>query len=499
MTGPTPRPARRANGLLALPIGTFAGFAIAFLSVVLIGYGSWKALAERAVAADRVSDSLEIITQIQTVLSTVKDAETGQRGFLLTGAERYLEPYTIALTDLPPSLARLRELTSRNPSQQRRVDAMASLAQEKMIELGETIALRRAGKADEALSVVNSDRGKAAMDRIRVTADDMTRAEQRILARRQTEWKEAVESSALVSGGGSAILLFLIAAAAIAASRDYRAQRTQAWIRNGQLGLSQAIVVEQRLEAQAERALAFLADYLHARVGAIYVADESGGFRRAAGYALDANAASGASHIAAGANLLAQAAQDGRPLHVKDVPEGYLPVSSALGQAASRELLIAPASADGVVQAVIELGFLGRVDAVDQELIARLSETLGLAVRAAKDRLRLQELLEETQLQSEELQTQQEELRVGNEELEEQGRALKESQADARIAAGRARADQPAALDAGRNARAAERCAVRRTGHAQRARRRPRTVEPDQERVPRQHEPTSCARRSTRR
>ena len=114
---------------------------------------------------------------------------------------------------------------------------------------------------------------------------------------------------------------------------------------------------------------------------------------------------------------------------MKDVPDGYLPVSSALGQAASRELLVAPAVADGVVQAVIELGFLGRVDAVDEELMARLSETLGLTVPPAKDRMRLQELLEETQLQSEELQTQQEELRVGNEELEEQGRALKESQA----------------------------------------------------------------------
>ena len=178
-----------------------------------------------------------------------------------------------------------------------------------MAELGETIALRRAGKADEALAIVNSDRGKAAMDRIRITVDDLTRAEQGILVTRQTEWKDAVESSALVSGGGSAILLFLIAAAAIAASRDYRAQRTQAWIRNGQLGLSQAIVGEQRLETQAERALAFLADYLHARVGAIYVADEAGGFRRAAGYALGANDASGASHIAAGANLLAQAAK----------------------------------------------------------------------------------------------------------------------------------------------------------------------------------------------
>ena len=51
-------------------------------------------------AADRVSQSLQIISQAQAVLSTTKDAETGQRGFLLTGAERYLEPYTAAQSRL---------------------------------------------------------------------------------------------------------------------------------------------------------------------------------------------------------------------------------------------------------------------------------------------------------------------------------------------------------------------------------------------------------------
>ena len=76
-----------------------------------------------------------------------------------------------------------------------------------------------------------------------------------------------------------------------------------------------------------------------------------------------------------------------------------------------------------------EFGFFGAVDEAKAELLVRVSESIAVAVRASKDRQRLEELLQETQRQAEELQAGQEELRVNNEELEEQGRALRESQA----------------------------------------------------------------------
>jgi CheY-like chemotaxis protein/signal transduction histidine kinase len=113
---------------------------------------------------------------------------------------------------------------------------------------------------------------------------------------------------------------------------------------------------------------------------------------------------------------------------VKPVPAGYLPVASGLGRGDPSELLIAPASVDDEVHAIVELGFLRAVQPADEELLVRVSESLGIAVRTLRDRMRLEALLEETQRQGEELQTQQEELRVTNEELEERSRALKEYQ-----------------------------------------------------------------------
>ncbi len=151
-----------------------------------------------------------------------------------------------------------------------------------------------------------------------------------------------------------------------------------------------------------------------------------GSFRRVASYAMPPDSRS--DQLRLGEDLAGQAVKENRALHVTDVPEGYLTVSSSLGHGKPRELLVAPGSVDGMVHAVIELGFFHRVLPRQQELLDRVSESLGVAVRASKDRTRLEELLAETQRQAEELQTQQEELRVSNEELEEQSRVLRESQ-----------------------------------------------------------------------
>ena len=427
MTPSPPRPLQRRFGFLALPIATFAGFAAAFIAVLVVGFVSWRAIGERAAAADAVTLSMQTITQAQAVLSILKDAETGQRGYLLSGSDRYLEPYFSARSDLARSLAQLRDLTMGRALQQRRTETLASLAGEKMNELAETIELRRSGQSERALAVVLTDRGKIAMDRIRNTARDLVVDERGTLEQRQGEWEEAVRSSAMTATAGAAVLLFLIAAAALTASRDYRAQKTEAWLRGGQLGLADVVAGEQRLEGQGDAVLAFLANYLRAQVGALYVAHGTGQLQRIGSYALASDV--DAARTDGNAGLLGRALIEKRPLRVSDVPAGYLPISSALGSAAPVELLIAPASVDGVVHAVVELGFFRRLDAVDEKLLERVSETLALAVRSGKDRLRVQQLLEETQQQSEELQTQQEELRVGNEELEEQSRALRESQA----------------------------------------------------------------------
>jgi len=406
-----------------LPASMMASFVVAVLAVVLIAFFSYGSLQSRAQAAALVSHTFELVEQLQGLLSSVKDAETGQRGYLLTGNEQYLEPYNTAKSSLPGKLKSVRELTSGNPSQQQRLDSVERLVADLIAELGQTIETRRAGNPEAARAVVRTDRGKAAMDSIRALLADIEREERATLNARQTEWQQSVDFSYRVTWIGSALLLFLIATAALLAVRDHRQREQQIWLRAGHAGLTARIQGEQRLDVLGDNVLAFLADYLDAQVGAVYMVDEEGNFSRFAGYAVQDSV------IQPGHGLLGQVAKQNKPLHVRDVPEGYLPINSGLGRGKPKELLLAPATAEGVVHAVIELGFLRKVSAADQELLARASEALGIAVLASKDRTRLEGLLEETQRQAEELQTQQEELRVSNEELEEQERALKESQA----------------------------------------------------------------------
>src|SRR5882757_158762 len=409
---------------MPLPARTLIGFLLAVAAVVLIALLSYKSLQTTMNTARNLAQSIELLRLLQSLFSTLKDAETGQRGFLLTGEESYVTPYTDAKDALPNEFKALRALLVNRPEQARRLDALESLANLKMTELESTVAARRAGHTEASLAVVRTDRGKIYMDRIRDAVNDMVGIEQQLIERRAQESQKAATVSLAVTWGGSGLLLILIAGAAVVASRDFRTRQGQAWIRSGQVDLSEQMQGDQTLDKLGNNLLGFLAGFLDAQVGAVYMA-EAGQYWRFAGFALPAQ---GLEAVRPGDGLVGQAARDKRTLRVRDVPSGYLPISSGIGTGTPNELVVVPASIDGVVHAVLELGFFGATDADQRELLSRASESIAVAVRAAKDRRRLEELLQETQQQAEELQSGQEELRVSNEELEEQGRALRESQ-----------------------------------------------------------------------
>jgi methyl-accepting chemotaxis protein len=109
----------------------------------------------------RVQDSL------QSVLSDLKDAETGQRGYLLTGDFSYLQPYIDASHAINADLAAVRALTRDNPIQQQHLDALEPIASQKMAELAQTIDLRQRDGLPAALRIVDNGTGKATMDQAR--------------------------------------------------------------------------------------------------------------------------------------------------------------------------------------------------------------------------------------------------------------------------------------------------------------------------------------------
>ena len=109
----------------------------------------------------------EQIRDLERFVSTLKDVETGQRGYLLTGDERYLEPYQRAHTNLTLELSELKRLSSAGDLPSRQVERVADLTQKKLAEIEDTIRLRRERGPEAALEIVHSGRGKQLMDELR--------------------------------------------------------------------------------------------------------------------------------------------------------------------------------------------------------------------------------------------------------------------------------------------------------------------------------------------
>jgi signal transduction histidine kinase len=153
------------------------------LLALAAGMGWWFALSTAAARA-RVAHSYLVARASDEVTADLLNAETGQRGFLLTGRESYLEPFTVATPTIAGVLADLRALLADNPPQQERLTRLEALSDEKLVELRRTIELRRANGLNAAIAAINDDRGKRAMDEIRAVLADMGAAEETLLRER---------------------------------------------------------------------------------------------------------------------------------------------------------------------------------------------------------------------------------------------------------------------------------------------------------------------------
>jgi len=154
--------------------------------VVLVFAGLvYAGLDAQVQGRDDVAHTHRIIEQVERVLSRLTDAETGQRGYLLTGRGDYLEPYLAAERDATAALDSLRPLLTGRTNQVRqmtRLDTLASFSKRRFAEIDMTIAMARVGHRDSALAVVESGRGKRDMDGARLVAAEMERSEARLLA-----------------------------------------------------------------------------------------------------------------------------------------------------------------------------------------------------------------------------------------------------------------------------------------------------------------------------
>ncbi|HZM04090.1 MAG TPA: CHASE3 domain-containing protein [Candidatus Saccharimonadales bacterium] len=236
---------------VGMKIGTGFGLALAILAV--IGLVAYQSIAKLTETADWVDHTHQVLGTLESVLLTMTDAETGERGFLLTGEDNYLAPFTTAQGAIADEIKTLRELTKDNSVEQRNIDKLEPLVtgkDGKFAVLVETIELRKdkTKGLDAALEMVRT-KGKTIMDEIRKVIDEMKNEETTLLKKRADEAAASARNATLTIILGTLVALAAMAVAGFVITRNIAnplKQITATADRIASGDLSVAVMTDQR-------------------------------------------------------------------------------------------------------------------------------------------------------------------------------------------------------------------------------------------------------------
>jgi methyl-accepting chemotaxis protein len=189
-----------------------AGFGLAGFTLLVIVTVSYRNINHLIEIQGWVSHTHQVQSVLDDLLSEMKDAETGQRGYLITGVDSYLDPYQSAIGRIKRTIEEFRSLTADNPAQQRRAAAIPPLVEAKLAELKQTIDIRRGESFEAAAKVVLTNVGKGTMDQIRAVVSDADRDEAELLRQRSEEAQASANlATAIIIWGGLAGTLIVAA------------------------------------------------------------------------------------------------------------------------------------------------------------------------------------------------------------------------------------------------------------------------------------------------
>jgi diguanylate cyclase len=235
---------------------------IVAIAVLLLtgGIFFYHTLTDSIETAGEVAETHEILTEVEATLSTLENAETGQRGYLISGREDYLEPFYQANTEIDKRVERLKTLTANNPLHKARLAAADPLIRQEFDELRHTVKLRRNEGFESARDAVLTNEGKRKMDELRrlfgEIRDEETSALQTYLARSETAKRSAVTTFVVLFVLIVTLLLLIFFLIRYdAAARNLLEDRLRALARTDALtGLCNRGELNRQLEKETARA-----------------------------------------------------------------------------------------------------------------------------------------------------------------------------------------------------------------------------------------------------
>ncbi len=200
----------------------------------------------------KVAHTHEVLGALATVVNALLDAESGQRGFIITGEGRYLAPYSSEIQVVSEHIGRLRTLTSDNPRQQERIARLEPLIRFRLTMLREGLELRRSKGAEAGRAFIQSGRGQQAMRDVRQIAATMQKEEEQLLEVRSRESRASGRSALLSTTVANSVLVAVFCLLYFLVHRTFRErERSEAALRAAH-GLLEVKVEERTAElAQA--------------------------------------------------------------------------------------------------------------------------------------------------------------------------------------------------------------------------------------------------------
>ncbi len=471
------------------------GFGLSLLILIISSVASYSSIQNLLENSRLVDHTDSVITKLEYVISTLKDLETGQRGYLLTGDTVYLQPYNGSGPKALGTVDSIRELTADNPVQQKNSEELRDVITHKINIVRGTIEQKM---ADNIYSVDDLKKGKGYMDRAREIVYRMSMVERELLTERTIKMKKFAGYTPVLIVVAAALSVLITLVFYRRVMRDYTersglyeelrrkdaeisrridiiqgiADKISAgeyhtrvtdeekdglgslagslnkmaesleysfgllsdkeWLQGGIARLNEGIVGEMNMDDLAGKMITTVAQWSLSLVGGLYILDDRTGMLELAGsYALAQEGRR--QRIRTGEGLAGQCALDGKPIVLKDIGSGEWMISFAAGDLKPAAMIAFPFFFEGRIGGVIELGSLQPYTARQLDFFDSIKENIGTAIHSMQTRVRVQELLEETQAQTEELQAQHTEMEALNSELETQAEKLQVSEEELKV------------------------------------------------------------------
>jgi CheY-like chemotaxis protein/signal transduction histidine kinase len=452
-----------------------AAFLVSLVSLVALATISYRNVAALNRDARWVTHTYEVLRTKEDLKRSRAEMEAGARGYVITSDPSFREQALSAGAEVTSLHEALLQLTADNPTQQARISRFGTLLRERRALVDRLIQLRAAGVNAGDSSVQQLVREGFDVGRsLAALATEIEEHERELLAQRTSaaDSAERLTKATLLYGSAISLVLMLaiviwlfssirgplrslvtgagqlargeyghrvphasndeigdLAAAfnemAMQVEQRQAALAVESWVKNSQARLSRILAGQRELRALCDGVLSELAELLSVQHGALYLPSTDGSQLLLHGtYA----ASEAPAAISAGSGLLGQAFSERRSIRVEALPDNYVRISSALGEAPPRHLLVFPVALHGGVSAVLELASFQPFTELQLRLPDQFSESLALSLHTVVSYKRTAQLLEEARSMSAALEVQRTELAERNDELEAQGHRLRASE-----------------------------------------------------------------------